>query len=321
MTIKVLVIIGLIGFNIWLIHTIYNEIFLDSNSPNHVTVGGEKEDTADNLKGEVETNTDNKDEESIKEEAISSKSDMEQTVLSKDIKVIERSSDFIIKYESVEIDFNMNRDSIKELLGPPKEEESMPGERIDTYDYFYDDIHFSFFPQTGDLVSIRFSSPPEVLERDWLRQIIDYKPSVSSETIMSPNENTILTFEASEVVVIGLFLNFDGPSFVTGPSLEEEASHNVDDSSGITVIPHNSDRHLEILAREFVRVHIDPNRQMRANYSVKLQSRDTDFARVSVEVVEVSSTTRMEVIQYNVIVDVRGNEPMAISMQQVDSER
>ncbi|WP_100374089.1 hypothetical protein [Bacillus sp. FJAT-45037] len=318
---KIIVLIGLIAFNIWLVPKLYKEIVVNSNPPHQVAAEvDEVEELVSEEVDEIEEPIEELQKKEVEEtEKITPAKEPSPApeVMKNKIKVMEKSNDFKIGYGSFEFDFSMDRESIQMYLGIPDSEVYIEGEELHTYDYFYEDIRFSFFPQTGDLFAISFKASTEILQTDWFQHLVGDKLIDDAVTITSLNKNTFLDIEVSENVAVKLYLNLEGPSFYNESYAEEETTH-TETTFPINVIPHNSDEHLELLAREFVRMHVDPERQRMANYSGELRSREAQHARVSVRVDELSSFHPTKSTRYNVILDVRSDQPAAISMQKVE---
>jgi hypothetical protein len=81
------------------------------------------------------------------------------------------------------------------------------------------------------------------------------------------------------------------------------------------IIEPNSDRHLEILAEQFVKMHFDPA-GINVAYSGKLVSRDNQYAKVTVLKNDWRASFNKE--KFNVILAIHDGRAEPISFQQVD---
>ncbi|NEU30236.1 hypothetical protein GN156_05500 [bacterium LRH843] len=79
------------------------------------------------------------------------------------------------------------------------------------------------------------------------------------------------------------------------------------------VIQPNSDRHLELLALEFVRMHFDF--EIQESLSVSLIGRDDRYAKVAVTKTDWSTLTQEK---FNVVLETGDGQPRPISMQKVE---
>ncbi len=126
---------------------------------------------------------------------------------------------------------------------------------------------------------------------------IDFKPI--------PKKLEQLRYEETEGGVLVYFVTKDEHGKII-----EESYKTINNEQ---VIQPNSDRYLEILAEEFVRMHFD-QAGLEMYYSGTVVSRDEQYAKVIVVKTEWKANFYKE--KFNVLIDINNGKPKPISMQQ-----